>query len=76
MELQNLKLMKAELAFLSRPERLEIIAKKQFNMKEILATDIWNMNDLSKLYFEKNVFLVTKNCRFSPRFHPSEMILK
>ena len=48
------KLIKAELAYLSRPERLQSIAKQQFNMKEILPSDIWNINDISKLYFEKN----------------------
>ena len=51
---QNVKLMKAELAYLSRPERLQSIAKQQLNMKEILPTDIWNIEDISKLYFEKN----------------------
>ena len=51
---QNIKLIKAELAYLSRPERLQSIAKQQLNMKEILPTDIWNINDISKLYFEKN----------------------
>ena len=51
---QNIKLIKAELAYLSRPERLQSIAKQQFNMKEILPSDIWNINDISKLYFEKN----------------------
>ena len=51
---QNIKLIKAELAYLSRPERLQSIAQKQFNMKEILPTDIWNINDISKLYYEKN----------------------
>ena len=51
---QNIKLIKAELAYLSRPERLQVIAKQQLNMKEILPTDIWNINDISKLYFEKN----------------------
>ena len=51
---QNIKLIKAELAYLSRPERLQSIAEKQFNMKEILPSDIWNINDISKLYFEKN----------------------
>ena len=51
---QDLKLMKAELAYLSRPERLQLIAKQQLNMKEILPTDIWNIDDISKLYFEKN----------------------
>ena len=51
---QNIKLIKAELAYLSRPERLQSIAKQQLNMKEILPTDIWNINDISKLHFEKN----------------------
>ena len=51
---QNIKLMKAELAYLSRPERLQSIAEQQLNMKEILPTDIWNIKDISKLYFEKN----------------------
>ena len=51
---QNIKLIKAELAYLSRPERLQSIAKQQFNMKEILPSDVWNINDISKLYFEKN----------------------
>ena len=51
---ENIRLMKAELAYLSRPERLQSIAKQQLNMKEILPTDIWNINDISKLYFEKN----------------------
>ena len=51
---QNIKLIKAELAYLSRPERLQSIAEQQLNMKEILPTDIWNINDISKLYFEKN----------------------
>ena len=51
---QNIKLIKAELAYLSRPERLQSIAEHKLNMKEILPTDIWNINDISKLYFEKN----------------------
>ena len=51
---QNIKLIKAELAYLSRPERLQLIAKQQLKMKEILPSDIWNINDISKLYFEKN----------------------
>ena len=51
---QKIKIMKAELAYLSRPERLQSIAKQQLNMKEILPTDIWNINNISKLYFEKN----------------------
>jgi cell division protein FtsL len=50
---QTINVMKAELAYLSRPERLQLIAKQQLNMKEILPTDIWNINNISKLYFEK-----------------------
>ena len=50
---QNIKLKKAEHAYLSRPERLQSIAEQKLNMKEILPTDIWNINDISKLYFEK-----------------------
>ena len=50
---QNIKLIKAELAYLSRPERLQSIAEQKLNMKEILPTDIWNINDISKLYYEK-----------------------
>ena len=46
---QNIKLIKAELAYLSRPERLQSIAEQQLNMKEILPTDVWNINDISKL---------------------------
>ena len=51
---QNIKLIKAELAYLSRPERLQLISEQHLNMKEILPTDVWNINDISKLYFEKN----------------------
>ena len=50
---QTINVMKAELAYLSRPERIQFIAKQQLNMKEILPTDIWKINDISKLYFEK-----------------------
>ena len=50
---QNIKLIKAELAYLSRPERLQLISEQHLNMKEILPTDIWNINDISKLHFEK-----------------------
>ena len=51
---QAIKLIKAEIAYLSRPERLQSIAEQKLNMKEILPTDIWNINDISRLYFEKN----------------------
>ena len=51
---QTIKLIKAELAYLSRPERIQSIAEQQLNMKEILPSDVWNINDISKLYFEQN----------------------
>ena len=51
---QNIKLVNAELAYLSRPERLQSIVEQKLNMKEILPIDIWNINDISKLYYEKN----------------------
>ena len=47
--------MKAEISYLSRPERLEYIALNIFKMREILPIDIWNINDISQLYFEKTV---------------------
>ena len=51
---ENIKLVNAELAYLSRPERLQSIVEQKLNMKEILPIDIWNINDISKLYYEKN----------------------
>ena len=46
---ETIKLLKAELAYLSRPERIEMIATKLLNMKVILPIDIWNINDLSNI---------------------------
>ena len=50
----DLNIFNAELSFLKRPDRLEKIALNKLGLREILPTDIWNINDISKLYFEKN----------------------
>tara|TARA_A100001011_G_C14049093_1_gene731119 strand:+ start:158 stop:439 length:282 start_codon:yes stop_codon:yes gene_type:complete len=42
------KLLNAELAFLSRPSRIESISKKLLNMKKIIPMDIWNIRDLTQ----------------------------
>ena len=42
----DLYILKAELSFLKRPQRLEKIAKNKLKMKEILPIDIWNLKDL------------------------------
>ena len=47
--------MDAEISYLSRPERLEYIALNIFNMKALLPIDIWNINDISDLYFKKTI---------------------
>ena len=44
---QKINLLKAELAYLKRPERIEKIATKSLNMKVILPIDIWDIKDLS-----------------------------
>ena len=42
----DLHILKAELSYLKRPDRLEQIAKNKLNMKNILPIDIWNLKDL------------------------------
>jgi len=42
----DLYILKAELSYLKRPDRLEQIAKNKLNMKSILPIDIWNLKDL------------------------------
>ena len=42
----DLYILKAELSYLKRPDRLENIAKNKLNMKEVLPIDIWNLKDL------------------------------
>ena len=46
---ERIKLLQAELAYLSRPQRIEKIATELLNMKTILPIDIWNINDLSMI---------------------------
>tara|TARA_B100001741_G_C16325481_1_gene492407 strand:+ start:61 stop:357 length:297 start_codon:yes stop_codon:yes gene_type:complete len=46
---ERIKLLKAELSYLSRPQRIEKIATELLNMKTILPIDIWNINDLSMI---------------------------
>mgnify|MGYP001161437323 FL=1 len=43
----RIRLLEAELAYLSRPERIEKIAKNSLKMKDILPIDIWDIEDLS-----------------------------
>ncbi len=42
----NLKILKAELSFLKRPNRIEPIARNKLELKEISAIDIWNLQHL------------------------------
>ena len=42
----DLNILKAELSYLKRPDRLEQIAKNKLKMREILPIDIWNLKDL------------------------------
>jgi cell division protein FtsL len=42
----NLYILKAELSYLKRPDRLEQIAKNKLKMRGILPIDIWNLKDL------------------------------
>ena len=42
----NINILKAELSYLKRPDRIEKIAQDKLGLREILPTDIWNLNDL------------------------------
>ena len=42
----NISILKAELSYLRRPDRIEKIALNKLGLREILPTDIWNLNDL------------------------------
>ena len=48
---EHLNLLNAELAFLTRPERIEKIAVNLLNMKTILPIDIWSIRDLSNVKY-------------------------
>ena len=42
----NLKILKAELSYLKRPDRIERIALTKLKMRPVLPIDIWNLEDL------------------------------
>ena len=42
----NINILKAELSYLKRPDRIEKIALDKLELREVLPTDIWNLNDL------------------------------
>ena len=42
----DLYILKAELSYLKRPDRLEKIAKNKLEMRGVLPIDIWNLKDL------------------------------
>ncbi len=52
---ERIQLMNAEISYLSRPERIEYLAINVFKMRELLPIDIWNIEDISQLYFQKTI---------------------
>ena len=42
----DLNILKAELSYLKRPDRIEKIALSKLGLREILPTDIWDLKDL------------------------------
>lgn len=42
----DLTILKAELSYLKRPDRIEKIALTKLGLREVLPTDIWNLKDL------------------------------
>ena len=42
----DLNILKAELSYLKRPDRIEKIARNKLGLREVLPTDIWNLRDL------------------------------
>ena len=42
----DINILKAELSYLKRPDRIENIALNRLGLREILPTDIWNLTDL------------------------------
>lgn len=45
----DIKILKAELSYLKRPDRIEKIALQKLGLREVLPTDIWNLKDLVDL---------------------------
>ena len=45
----DFKILKAELSYLKRPDRIEHIALNKLGLKEVLPTDIWNLKDLENV---------------------------
>ena len=45
----NLNILKAELSYLKRPDRIEKIALDKLEFKEVLPSDIWNLQDLANV---------------------------
>ena len=43
----DLNILKAELSYLKRPDRIENIALNKLGLRKILPTDIWNLKDLA-----------------------------
>ena len=44
-------ILKAELSYLKRPDRIEKIALNRLGLREILPTDIWDLKDLVDVTF-------------------------
>ena len=42
----DINILKAELSYLKRPDRIEKIALNRLGLREVLPTDIWNLEDL------------------------------
>ena len=42
----NIKILKAELSYLKRPDRIEKIALYKLGLREVSPTEIWNLKDL------------------------------
>ena len=42
----DINILKAELSYLKRPDRIEKIARDKLGLREILPTDIWSLKDL------------------------------
>ena len=42
----DVNILKAELSYLKRPDRIEKIAQNKLGLREVLPTDIWNLTDL------------------------------